>query len=134
MYYVNLHDLPPGKEMFTLYIGQQGTPAEQTEEYDLVAPHEHGDRRYLAAKVIETAKAHLETEYGPLTEVRGVVNQSTGQIIFDSRKQGFVALPVDLPKAVTEAFEHPYDALIDLCQDEHDGLGTAEYRDWLLGR
>lgn len=135
--FINLHNLPPGQSMFTLFIRPSDEPEvelEWAEEVDLVTSHVAPDNRHLAALVIEQAREELLSNYGPKTVVIGLVNQSIGQIIFDSRLDGQIPLPVVLPIRVTEAFAHPYDALLDLASDEASdpSRGVAEYRSWLL--
>lgn len=138
--YTNLHTLPPDKAMFTLYLGLRGTAAELTEEYDIVGPTDAPADVYLVSLVIHEARPYLVERYGPTVEVRGVVNESAAQILYDSRVQGFRPIPV-VPTARFLQFFNPddydgkitvpYDAFIDLCVDAHDGMGTEEFLDHL---
>jgi hypothetical protein len=130
--YVNLHTLPPGKALFTLFVAQPGDPLELAEEFDVVGPARPPEPSYLASVVILEAQSMLIDMYGDKVEVRGIVNQSGGGIIFDSRHRGFRPIPVVPPARLAESFDRPYDAFLDLCSDEHDGLGTAEYLTFLL--
>ena len=133
--FVNLHTLPPGQSMFTLFIRHSDDPPEAiewAEEVDIVAPDYASNDHLLIAKVIEAAKEATLAEYGPTTEVLGLVNQSTGEVLFDYRWEGHIALPLVLPTRVLECFENPYGALLDLAVDEAAGLGAGEYRSWLL--
>lgn len=132
--YVNLHDLPPDQAMFTLYIGLPGDPFETTEEYDQVAPNRAPHPTYLTSTVIQAARDALVNLYGDDVEVRGVANQSEGHIMFDCRLEGFRPIPVVPTERLAQMFDRPYDAVIDLCTDQRDGLGGAEYLDYLLER
>ena len=135
--YVNLHTLPPGQSMFTLFIRQSDEPAEWgegAEEVDIVASDQASGDYRLIAQVIEAAREELVRDYGPKTEVLGLVNQSTGTVLFDYRWEGHIALPVVLPNRILESFTLPYDGLLDLAFDEASGRGAADYRNWLLER
>ena len=139
---VNLHNLPPGKAMFTLYVGQPGE--DSVEEYAQVAPAQHvAGLGYPASRVILEAKDKLVELYGADVVVYGIVDQSNGDIVYDSRLRGFRPIPVVLPATITDAYNPEaydgrlgiaYDVIIDLCQDEHDGYGSAGYLDALLGQ
>lgn len=130
--YANLHTLPLGKAMFTLHLGQRGTAPELTEERDVVGPADPPEHRYLAGLILDEHHEMLAREYGPETEVRGIVNQSRGYTLFDSRVKGFRPLPAVLPPA-TIIFDRPYDTLIDLFLESHDDMGSDEYLNHLLG-
>ena len=131
--YFNLDTIPAGKAMFTLYVGVRGEALELTEERDEIASTVVPEKRHLAALVIEAARPILEVIYGSRVEARGLVNQSAGYVVFDSRVRGFRPIPVVPPTKVTETFDSPYDGLLDLMLDAHDGMGTGEYLDFLLG-
>ena len=135
--FVNLHNLPPGQSMFTLFIRPSDEPEvelEWAEEVDIVTSNQApGDHR-LIAQVIEQAKEAILKDYGPKTEVLGLVDQSTGTVLFDYRWEGHIALPVVLPNRILESFTLPYDGLLDLAFDEASGRGAADYRNWLLER
>ena len=56
--YVNLHTLPPGHEMFTLYVGHKDAPVPDLEEYDAVVPIYAGKHFGLVGKVIGGQPVH----------------------------------------------------------------------------
>lgn len=131
--FTNLHALPPGTSMFTLFVAQPGDPNPgPLEELDQIAPSRAPEHSYLTSQVILAARAKLVGLYGDTVEVRAVTDQVTGQVIYDCSARGFRPIPVTLSQRMAESFDRPYDAFIDLCQDEHDGLGGAEYLDYLL--
>lgn len=132
--YVNLHDLPVGQSMFTLYICHPGDPLELTEEFDVVAPSTAPPLHYLTSVVIDTAKDLLLDLYGADVQVRGIVNQSEAYIVFDSRVRGYRPIPVTVPPLMIAAFERPYDAFIDLCRDDNEMNTGSEYLDYLTGK
>lgn len=135
--FVNLHTLPPGLSMFTLFIRQSDEPVEGlewAEEVDLVTSNHASDNHRLIAQTIEQAREAILKDYGPKTEVVGLSDQSAGQVLFDYRWDGHIPLPLVLPARITETFARPYDALLDLASDEASdpSRGVAEYRAWLL--
>ena len=133
--YVNLHTLPPGHHMFTLIVNLKGTPIEEAEEYDMVVAVGATPPAEVVGEVIDTVRDDLVLCYGPTVEVVGVVDQSAGEIIFDSRQEGHIPLPVVIPTRLAEAHERPYDLLLALAQDTA-AMGAdsdGSYRDWLLG-
>lgn len=139
--YMNLHTLPAGQAMFTLYVARPNET--DFDEYDVVAPATAPESSHLTSQVILKAKDEIVRLYGPNVEVRVVINQSSGAVIFASGWRGYRPIPVVLPDTLTEAY-HPdaydgrisvgYDVILDLCRDEHDGLGGADYLDALLGQ
>jgi len=142
MMFMNIHDLPADKSFYVLYVGPKGTPFEALEEVDVVAPAHAPHPSYLTSLVILTAKDIMLDSYGPTVEVWGVVNQSCGHIMYDSRLQGYRPIPVVPPARLAEAYYPeaydgrqtiPYDVVIDLCGDAHDGMGGDDYLDFLLG-
>lgn len=139
--FTNLHTLPSGRAYYTLYVGQPDQP--DLEEYDQVAPAHAPDGQHLVSLVILAAKDELVKLYGDKVEVRIVADQSGGELLFTSGQRGFRPIPVVLPASLTEAYNPEvydgrqtigYDVILDLCQDEHDGMGGADYLDALLGQ
>jgi len=125
---MNLHNLPPGQSLFTLYVGQYGEPLDQVEEVDVVVAR-NSDRN-LAAVVMEQAQEALARDYGAAAEVRFIADQSNGDTLFDCRIGYHIPLPVVFSPRLAETYEHPYDALLDLALDDPD----HEYRDFLMER
>lgn len=137
--FVNLHNLPPGQSMFTLFIRPSDEPEvelEWAEEVDIVTSNQASGDNRLIAQVIEAAREAILEGYGPKTEVLGLTDQSAGNILFDYRWDGHIPLPVVLPPRLADSGEHAYDVLFDLAQDEatDPSRGAAEYRTWLLER
>ena len=121
--YANLHLLPPGHFMFTVYVAPKGTSFEGVEQYDVVV--EASGK--VVDQVIDCIREGLVGAYGPTVEVVGMVNQSTGDILFDARQTGHVPLPVVVPARLAVTTDYPYNLLLSLAAD-----GGLEYRDWLL--
>lgn len=139
--------------MYTLHLTVAGPDYDEHEgyeEYDQVSTI-GATSGHTVSEVIADAYDELLRQYGDAVHVHGVVNQSTGAVIFDARLKGYVSIPVVPPALLLETSQnargnprHPYDAipdlciaydlLLDLCRDESEGWGTADYRDWLLGK
>ena len=126
--YFNLHTLPAGQAMFTVHILQPGESYANSEEVDVVCSDQTESDNRLVGQVLEAAREGIVKDYGPKTLVIGLVNQSSGHILFNSLRKGHIPLPVVLPARVTEAFERPYAALLELASDDIDGA----YREFLL--
>lgn len=126
--YFNLHALPAGQAMFTVHILQPGEAYDSTEEVDIVCSDQAANNHLLIAQVLEAAREVIVKDYGPKTLVVGLVNQSRGDILFSSLRDGHIPLPVVLPARILETFENPYGALLDLASDDVDGA----YREFLL--
>jgi hypothetical protein len=84
--FVNLHNLPTGQSMYTLYLTMDpvGTPRDElcAEEIDVVA-----SSRASVAEIIAAASAELE-DYEPSIRIIGVVNQSDGYVMQDVAMTG----------------------------------------------
>ena len=83
--FVNLHALPYGQSMYTLFvtIDPEGTASNEMtlDELDVVAP------RGASWGTVAT-QANLVDEYGLDARVIGVVDQSAGEVIFDAFAAG----------------------------------------------
>ena len=124
----NTHTLPAGQAKFIIHVLQPGEPHTCTEELDIVCSDQAASNNRLVGQVLEAARSVIVKVYGPKTLVVGLVNESSGGILFSSLREGHIPLPVVLPLRVTEAFEHPYVALLELASDDIDG----SYREFLL--
>lgn len=94
--WMNLDTLPAGKSMYTVYVttDEEGTPRSQmcVEEIDVIAP----SRSKWGAVVNdgsvhptgESASAYIIADYGLDSRVVGVVNQSTGTVVYDAFLEG----------------------------------------------
>lgn len=135
MHRFNLHTLPPGQAMYTLHVARPDLP--DLEEYDQVAPATAPATRHLTGVVIEAARDALVELYGPTVEVRVVINESTGEVLFASGQRGFRPIPVVLAGRGMvpgpEDWPDPYSVLIDLMGEVHDGLNDDSYLDYILG-
>lgn len=85
--WVNLHKLPAGKSMYTLYLtwDPKGTPRDEVcaEEVDVVAPSRASWKQVYAA-----AEEEIRRDYNPDARLLGVVDQSAGSIIYDAFQEG----------------------------------------------
>lgn len=126
--YFNLHTLPAGRSMFTVHILQPGESYDCTEEVDIVCSDQARSDHRVIAQVLEAAREVIVKDYGPKTLVVGLVNQSRGDILFSSLREGHIPLPVVLPTRILETYERPYVALLELAYDDVDGA----YREFLL--
>lgn len=128
--YVNMHTLPPGYEMFTLYLNIRGTDIREVEEYDAVVPVHTGVHEWVVGTVIEHVRDDVVSLFGPNVQVMGMINQSTAEVVFNSQLKGQVPLPVVIPPNMVGCTRVPYDLLLSLVPDAI--RGECAYRDWLL--
>lgn len=129
---LDLNDLPPGMSAYTLFVA--ATPDvlfEESESCTVVAPARAPEPSYRASMVLQTARDLLVMVYGPTVEARLIIDWSEGVTLYDYRLPGFRPIPVVPPKLLALVFDRPYDAFIDLCQDEHCGRGTGLFLDHL---
>lgn len=133
--YMNLHTLPPGEALYTLYVSRPNET--DFDEVEFIGPRHAPGVHCLTSVIVHQAKDDLVRAYGRNVEVRAVIDQSSGEIVFASGWRGYRPLPV-LPgpnlALVAEGPYGAYDTLISLFQDANAGLGTEEYRDRLLER
>lgn len=83
--FMNLHTLPAGQSMYTIYVTHdEPTVAAECDEVDVVA-----SKMATPQQVVDAARAELDRDY-PDAGVIGVVDQSAGQVIFDGSDTGTV--------------------------------------------
>lgn len=86
--FVNLHDLPAGQAMYTVYVTTDPGPVTvdiQVDEYDVTAR-----RTASAAQVAEAARTDemFARLYGAEARIVGIVDQSADYILFDGTDRG----------------------------------------------
>ena len=85
--WVNLHSLPVGKSMYTIYLTTDpvGTPREHicVEEVDVIAAS-----RASVAEVIEAAREEIDGTYSSAMRIIGVSNESDGYVMADATMTG----------------------------------------------
>lgn len=82
--FVNLHSLPEGKSMYTVYLmfQEQTSPDMYVEEVDVIAP-----TGATWGEVVMEGRDEIEDLYGLGGHwVAGVVDQSEAKVIFDARE------------------------------------------------
>ena len=80
--FVNLHEIPPDKALFTFYVGD--AEREEVDEVDLVLPStSYTDELVRAFRESDEAK-----DYDNLIPVVGIVMQTRGIVVFDYRRDG----------------------------------------------
>lgn len=84
MWYMNLDALPPGKQMYMAAITSEfdETHDGEYDEYDIVLPSGLGKDAALA--LIREDPEFIEL-YGADANIRGLINQSEGYIIFEDQ-------------------------------------------------
>lgn len=116
------------KKWYSLYVR---VPGGTVKRHNFPSTVPAPDEGYLAGHIITEARETLVALLGPTVEVVRIT--SNEYTVFDSAVQGYRPIPVVLPPRMAET-ERPYDTFLDLCGDEHDGMGTGEYLAWLLER
>lgn len=79
MWYMNLHTLPPGQQMYMAAIAGDD---DSYDEYDIVLPASLG--KDAALKLVRK-DAEFIMLYGRKARIRGLINQSEGYIIFEDK-------------------------------------------------
>lgn len=85
--WVNLHTLPVGQSMYTLYLTSDpvGTPRDAiyTEEVDVIT-----SSRASVAEVVEAAREEIDSSYDSSMRIIGVTNESDGYVMRDVAMEG----------------------------------------------
>lgn len=79
MAFINLHTLPAGQSLYTVTVEWEKYPGDP-EEADFEGP-----RNASVAHLLELAATMLHADYEPGWEIVGIVDQSTGDVVYNPR-------------------------------------------------
>lgn len=120
--YVNIDAVPPGHHMFTIHVGKS---LEMLDEVDITVKPGSTSGHTVEAVMLAAHDALQDYEG---SQVYGIVDQSDGYVVFDSRTEWNRPLPLAIDEEKFGA-ERPYLYLLDVMHD-----GDESYLDHLYGR